>query len=134
MFFSGSGQCPYGCLGFGDCAATCPYGAITICDGVAAVNTQLCKACGQCVAACPKKLIAILESDRTAAVQCRNHAKGGETRKQCSVGCIGCMRCAKACEAGAITVTAFCASVDPAKCTACGKCTEVCPVGCIRLV
>ena len=33
----------------------------------------------------------------------------------------------KACEAGAVKVTNFCAKVDPAKCIGCGKCAEVCP-------
>ena len=62
-----------------------------------------------------------------------NCDKGGVTRKLCKVGCIGCMKCVKACESGAVTVNQFKASVDPAKCTACGKCVEVCPQDCIRM-
>mgnify|MGYP000402661909 CR=1 FL=1 len=41
--------------------------------------------------------------------------------------CIGCGKCMKACEVGAVKVTNFCAKVDPAKCIGCGKCAEVCP-------
>ena len=56
------------------------------------------------------------------------------TRKECKTGCIGCMKCAKVCEVGAVTVEGNRAHVDYDKCTGCGKCTEVCPVKCITLV
>jgi len=35
--------------------------------------------------------------------------------------------CEKACEAGAIKVNDFVASIDFSKCTGCGKCVEKCP-------
>ena len=38
LIFAGQNKCSYGCLGFGDCQKACPYGAITICDGVAPVS------------------------------------------------------------------------------------------------
>ena len=44
------------------------------------------------------------------------------------------MKCAKTCEAGAITVSGNLAAIDYGKCTGCGKCAEVCTTGCIRLV
>ena len=43
------------------------------------------------------------------------------------------MKCAKNCEADAITVSGNLAAIDYAKCTGCGKCAEVCTTGCIRL-
>ena len=67
-----------------------------------------------------------------AAVLCKNHDKGAVTRKECKTGCIGCMKCVKACEAGAVTIDKFCAKVDYEKCTGCGKCASVCPVHCIH--
>ena len=133
MLFAGTGKCSYGCLGFGDCVKACDYQAIAVIDGVATVYPERCKACGQCVTACPKKIISIVEGDSPAVVRCQNHDKGGETRKACKAGCIGCMRCVKACEFGAVTVKDFCATVDGQKCTACGKCVEVCPSHCIGL-
>lgn len=133
MMFSGTGKCSFGCLGFGDCVKACDYDAIAVIDGIATVYPERCKACGQCVTACPKKIISIVEGDSPAVVRCQNHDKGGETRKACKVGCIGCMRCVKACEFGAVSVKDFCAAVDFEKCTACGKCTEVCPSKCIDL-
>ena len=55
----GAKACTFGCTGYGDCKAACPFGAIEIIDGIAVVNPEACKACGKCVAACPKHLIHI---------------------------------------------------------------------------
>ncbi len=41
------------CVGCGECARTCPFGAIQIRDGKAVVNETLCRGCGACVSACP---------------------------------------------------------------------------------
>lgn len=135
QIFGGPKECIYGCLGYGDCVAVCEYNAISICDGVARINPVMCKACKMCVNTCPKSLIEMMPLHETkAAVLCKNHDKGAVTRKECTIGCIGCMKCAKECEAGAITVDKFCAKVDYEKCTGCGKCHTVCPVGSIDLV
>ena len=134
QLFGGPKTCTYGCLGFGDCAAVCPYEAIFLCDGVARINPDKCRACKLCIKTCPRNLIDLFPLDTTkAAVLCRNHDKGAQTRKDCTAGCIGCMKCVKACEVGAVTVENFCAKVDYDKCIGCGKCHAVCPVGCIDL-
>ena len=130
----GQKQCYYGCLGFGDCAKACPYGAIEIVDGVAHVMTELCQSCEMCVKTCPKHLIELIpKGRRTAAVTCKNKDKGAVARKQCRNACIGCMKCTKVCPAGAITVTNFNAHVDQDACIGCGACAENCPVGCISM-
>ena len=69
-----------------------------------------------------------------ATVLCKNHEKGAVARKHCKAACIGCMKCVKVCEQGAVTVENFLATVDPEKCIGCGKCHEACPVGCIDLI
>lgn len=135
QLFGGSKECVYGCLGLGDCVKACPYEAIHICNGVARINPIECRACQMCVNTCPKGLIEMMPLHRvTAAVLCKNHNKGAVTRKECKSGCIGCMKCVKACEYGAVTVENFVAHVDYDKCVSCGKCHEACPVGTIDLV
>lgn len=126
--FSGPNSCTYGCMGFGDCVAVCPYQAIYLADGIAHIDSKLCKACGLCVAACPKYLIKIIPRHYNAyTVSCRNKWPGAQTRKNCKVGCIGCSRCYKVCPSGAITMDGPLAVIDPFKCTHCNKCLEVCP-------
>ena len=134
QLFGGPKTCVHGCIGFGDCVEVCPYEAIFICDGVARINPSKCRACKKCIKTCPRQLIDLFPLDTIkAAVLCKNHDKGAQTRKQCKAGCIGCMKCVKACEEGAVTVENFCAKVDYDKCVGCGKCHAACPVGCIDL-
>jgi Na+-translocating ferredoxin:NAD+ oxidoreductase RNF subunit RnfB len=131
--FSGPNSCTFGCMGFGDCVAVCPYDAITISDGIAHINTDRCKACGLCVAACPKELIQIIPRHYNAyTVSCRNKWPGAQTRKNCKVGCIGCSRCYKVCPSGAITMDGPLAVIDQNLCTHCNKCLEVCPTHAIQ--
>lgn len=135
QLFGGPKDCIYGCLGYGDCVKACPYEAIFICDGVARINPDACKACKMCINTCPKNLIELLPLDTVqAGVFCKNRDKGAKTRKQCKVGCIGCMKCVKACEYGAVSVKDNVAHVDYEKCIGCGKCAEACPVKAINLV
>lgn len=131
QLYGGAGSCFYGCLGYGDCKKACEYDAISICNGIAVINPNKCKACTQCVLACPKQLIDIVPVKKTALVLCSNQDKGGVTRKVCSVGCIGCMRCVKTCPVDAIKVERFLAHIDSQKCIGCEECAKVCPQNCI---
>ncbi|MBQ9742365.1 MAG: RnfABCDGE type electron transport complex subunit B [Ruminococcus sp.] len=129
----GNSSCSFGCLGLGDCEKVCPYGAITVCNGVARVDSSLCKGCSLCIASCPKHIISLTTDVRQGVVRCSNTDKGAQARKVCKVACIGCKRCEKVCEAGAITVTNFKAVVDGAKCNGCGACVEACTQGCVTM-
>ena len=123
--------CSYGCIGLGDCASVCPYNAIRVCNGVAVVDNDKCKACSMCVKECPRQLISIVPYKNSAVVRCSNRDKGALTRKVCKTGCIGCKKCEKSCEAGAVKVVDFRAEIDPKLCTGCGLCADNCPQHCI---
>ncbi len=132
LLHGGQKLCPSACLGFGDCAQACPYGAIRVADGLAQVISARCTGCGLCVTACPKGIIAVVPDEVRIAVACSSHQKGAAVRRACEVGCIACRRCEKECPEGAIRVVDELAVIDYDKCTACGRCVEVCPTHCIH--
>ncbi|MGE5613766.1 MAG: RnfABCDGE type electron transport complex subunit B [Bacillota bacterium] len=134
QLYGGQKSCAYGCLGYGDCLKACPFDAIVITGGIARVIEDRCKACGKCVAACPKKLIELIDKDKKYSVMCRSRDKGAVTRNNCQVGCIGCMRCVKACKYDAISMEGTLARIDYSKCVNCGECAKVCPTMAIRVM
>ena len=75
MTYSGDKACAYACLGYGDCVAACPKGAISVIDGVAKVDPTLCIGCGICVRTCPNNIIRMLNADTRTAVTCSNKEK-----------------------------------------------------------
>ena len=77
-------------------------------------------------------MIAIIPQSAKTAVLCSNHDKGAVTRKACSAGCIGCMKCVKTCEHDAVHVEGNLASVDYEKCVGCGACAQACPTGALH--
>lgn len=123
----GDKVCPNGCVGLGSCVKSCVFDAIKILNGIAAVDYDKCRGCGACVAACPKHIIRLIPYDSAHWVGCCSVDKGTVTRQFCDVGCIGCHKCEKVCESGAITVDGFIASIDYSKCVDCGKCVDICP-------
>ncbi len=123
----GDKLCPNGCIGLGTCVSICPFGAISIENGISAVDYTKCKGCGKCVEACPKHIIRLIPYDAQVWVGCMSVDKGSLTRSYCEVGCISCKLCEKTCESDAIHVHDFVASIDYTKCTQCGKCVEKCP-------
>ena len=129
---SGPLSCKYGCLGYGSCTRVCKYGAISVKNGVAVVDEDLCVGCMACAQVCPRKVITAVEPDRNVVIGCNSLAKGAVTNRACTIGCIGCGKCMKTCPSGAITITNNLAQIDYSKCTNCGECAKVCPKGLIK--
>jgi electron transport complex protein RnfB len=124
----GDKACRYGCLGYGTCSRTCPFGAITMTDDhLPFVDIAKCTGCGKCAQACPTKIIEILPASREVLVTCHSKDKGGDTRKNCEVGCIACGICAKVCPFDAPSVTNNLSKIDIDKCRVCGLCVPKCP-------
>lgn len=119
--------CSYGCLGFADCVKVCQFGALSIVNGIAVVDEEKCTSCGLCVGACPKGLIDIISVSKKVRVACSSEDKGKDVKDACSVGCIGCTLCVKACEYGAMKFENNLATVDYDKCTQCNACAIKCP-------
>ena len=134
MLYGGPDACRFGCLGLGDCAASCPADAICLRDGIAHIDTSLCLGCGVCQTVCPKQVISMIPQNTRTAVVCNNKEKGADARKACKNACIGCKKCEKACPHGAVSVVNNLAKIDYAKCTGCGECSSVCPTGCMKQV
>lgn len=131
LLHAGPLECAYGCIGFGDCARACPFGAILAENGKPIVCKDLCLGCGKCVEACPKNLIALVPKDRKVTVACSNKEKGAPVVKMCGVSCIACRMCEKQCEAAALKIENNIAVIDYSLCTGCGKCREACKRGVI---
>jgi len=130
--------CSYGCLGFGDCERVCPFDAIHVMDnGLPVVDWDACTGCNKCVEVCPREILTLAPVTHEVNVMCMNKEKAPTMKKGCTVGCIGCKLCEKACKKvheenpaveSSIVVESFCATIDYDTCTNCMDCVVVCPV------
>lgn len=57
------------CTGCGACVDACPYGAMYLVDGKAALDATLCRECAACVSACPAYAIVVVERAATPSDQ-----------------------------------------------------------------
>lgn len=133
----GTTDCPFGCLGCGDCVAACRFGALHMdpVTGLPVVDPDLCTGCGACAKACPRHIIELRAKGPKGLrvwVACANKERGAVARKACTVACIGCGKCQKVCPFEAITVADNLAYIDFEKCRLCHKCVVECPTGAIH--
>ncbi|MDR1667484.1 MAG: RnfABCDGE type electron transport complex subunit B [Bacteroidales bacterium] len=134
--YTGNTDCPYGCLGCGDCVTACAFDALKMdaATGLPVVTDTTCTGCGACVRACPRGIIELRRREkkyRRIFVSCVNKDKGGIARKYCSTACIGCGKCAKVCAFEAVRIENFLAYIDANACKMCRKCPPECPTGSI---
>ncbi|MBN1352803.1 Fe-S cluster domain-containing protein [candidate division KSB1 bacterium] len=95
MLDSGFKSCVYGCLGLGTCVRACPFDALHInANGLPEVNEAKCTACGLCVKACPRDIMTLIPKIQRIFIGCNSHDRGKSVKNACSVGCIGCTKCA----------------------------------------
>ncbi len=127
MLADGPKECSFGCLGLGTCVRACPFDAIYIDKGIAVVDEEKCTGCEICVAVCPKNIIEMIPVSSQVQVMCKSEDKGRDVRKYCTVGCIACKICERACEYDAIKVENNVARIDYDKCVNCMVCAEKCP-------
>ena len=129
----GGKACAWGCLGFGDCAIACEFGAITMLPNrLPLVDLARCTACGDCVDACPKGLFRILPLDQRLLVQCRSLIEGDEALATCRVACTTCGKCVLDAAPGLIGIESGVAVVDYARnAVADPSATRRCPTGAI---
>jgi len=137
LAFGGPQACKYACIGLGDCARVCPFGAITMVDNMPVVDPDTCVGCGTCVEACPKGLMELIPEKARVWVPCNSREGGKAVKQVCSVGCISCKLCVKACPAEAVTLEDNRIKIDHKKCIdygpECGEtCVEKCPQNIFR--
>ena len=91
---------------------------------LAVKKNEECMACLECVRACSQAFYKEFDEDLSSI---RIVAKGASAKP---MTCIQCGKCAKVCEAGAITQNPKTGvyMINKKLCTSCGKCVEICPM------
>ena len=107
------------------CVKFCPTGAITIEEGVAKIDKDLCVGCGACVNVCPEKAIS-LERDLGTVIKTKKLLIDQEA-------CVQCQICEENCPMGAIELEGDKVVLSEDKCILCGVCSNKCPVGALKL-
>lgn len=132
---SGGGKgCSWGCLGLGDCLASCTFDAIHMnTNGLPVVAVETCTACGDCVDACPRDLFELVPLNQKLFVQCQSPLAGDIAIALCSAACDACGHCAADAAPGLIHMEDNLPVVDysaggPARAAA----THRCPTGAIQ--
>jgi len=133
LAFGGPQECAYACIGLGECAAACPFDAITMQQQFPVIDPERCVGCGSCARVCPKKVIELMPIKARVWVPCSTRDPGKTVKTVCKAGCISCKMCVKVCPAQAVSFDDIGVIIDHAKCLAYGpECKEICVEKCPR--
>lgn len=129
----GGKSCTWGCLGLGDCADVCDFGAITMDQhGLPLVDSAKCTACGDCVDVCPKSLFSLQALSHKLWLACRNESDGDIAEAACEVACTACERCVVDAAPGLISIRNKLAVIDYSRNDSAQRnVIERCPTGAI---
>jgi ferredoxin len=133
----GTKLCAWGCLGFGDCAGVCQFGALSMGeDGLPRIDYDKCTGCKLCIAECPQQLLREMPRDRRGSMaRCSNrNPLRAMVMKTCKAGCIKCELCVKNCPQQCITMDRGIPVTDYDKCISCGTCVDKCPTKVIKII
>ncbi len=135
VLINGGGRaCAWGCIGLGDCARACTFGAIRMNQQeLPVVEPDRCTACNDCVEVCPMDLFTLVPVSHKVVVQCASPMMGDAARSVCDVACDGCGKCVADSAPGVMEMAGGLPVIlEPAG--AKQDCTFRCPTGAIRWV
>jgi len=134
LAFCGPLECQYGCVGFGECAKACNFGAITMVNNFPVIDPAKCVGCGVCAKTCPKGIIHLLPKNARVFIPCSTRDAAKVTMKICKSGCIHDKACIRKCPAKAISEVKGVVTIDHKKCIEYGpECEEVCISACKKV-
>jgi electron transport complex protein RnfB len=93
--FGGPYECNFACIGYGDCAVSCPFHAIHMENDMPVIDPEACTGCGLCVTNCPKQVLQLLPKDAICYVPCSTKDSGKAVTAVCDAGCIHCGACTR---------------------------------------
>ncbi|MEO0185862.1 MAG: 4Fe-4S binding protein [candidate division WOR-3 bacterium] len=130
--FGGNKECPYGCLGDGNCVEVCPQNAITISNNhLPIINPERCDGCGICVKECPRNVLELIPRSQLIYLACKLLDQKENVKNICKMGCSGCNICVDICPyEGAIKMENTLPKINYDLCNSCGTCFRKCPEDC----
>jgi len=95
LAFGGPWECQFACIGYGDCEAACPFGAIHMKDRQPVIDPEVCTGCGKCISICSKAVLQLIPKTAEVYVPCSNKDRGKDVTNVCSAGCVHCLVCTR---------------------------------------